>query len=53
MSTLYIEFLNWAERIGLEFPCTEDQFRARAAEFVRQYQLPKNDFDHLCQQSID
>lgn len=31
---MYEEFLEWAEEQGLEFPCTANQFCARAAEFA-------------------
>lgn len=30
---IYEEFLDWAESIGFEFPCTAGEFFARAASF--------------------
>lgn len=30
----YNEFLEWCEGECLEFPCTENQFRARAADYA-------------------
>jgi len=31
---MYEKFLEWADEQGLEFPCTAEQFHARAAEFA-------------------
>jgi len=31
---MYSNFLGWAEEQGLEFPCTANEFAARAAAFL-------------------
>lgn len=46
---MYEKFLEWAEEQGLEFPCTVEQFHARAAEFAAGDETV---IDALCCQGI-
>lgn len=32
---MYDQFLDWADSEGLDFPCTAEQFYARAAQFAQ------------------
>ena len=46
---MYENFLEWAEQQGLEFPCTAEQFHARASAFADGDEAV---IDALCEQGI-